>query len=156
MKDITKPNLSELKKAFNGDLDLMLFYITWIKHNRIAYKAYMELYPNVDEHTARTLGSRKLAKVDMQLVMQAYGLDGDLYFNQLYDGIHAIKSDATGQTYPDHKVRKDYHDKLGKLLGIEKNEGVSINGEKVIAILGGVTMQNVSKDDGNNQNIDVK
>ncbi len=152
VKDITKPNIKELEKAFRGDLDLMLFYITWIKHNRIAYKAYMELYPNVDEHTARTLGSRKLAKVDMQLVMQAYGLDHDLYFNQLYDGIHANKSDITGQVFPDHKTRKDYHDKLGKLLGIEKGEGINVSGEKVIAIMGGVTVQNVHTNDGNQEN----
>lgn len=148
-KDITKPDTKLLKEAFDGDLDLMLFYVTWIKNNRNASKAYKELNPDVDDHSARVLGSRKLAKVNMNLVMEAYGLDGDLYFNQLYDGIHAIKSDMTGQTYPDHKVRKDYHDKLGKLLGIEKSEGISVSGEKVIAILGGLTVQNVPENNSN-------
>ena len=66
-------------------------------------------------------------------MLQAYGLGPEAYYQQLADGMKAIKSDATGQTYPDHKVRKDYHDKLGRLLGIEQsnNSEVTINFNKI-------------------------
>jgi hypothetical protein len=116
---IVKPNIKDLEKAFNNDMDLMLFYLTWIKCGLNASKAYGELHPNVNSHSARILGSRVLAKIDKHLVMQAYGLDHQKYFQQLADGLEAIKSDATGQVYPDHKVRRDYHKTLGTLLGIE-------------------------------------
>lgn len=119
-KDLTKPNIDELTKAFNGDLDLMLFYLSWIKNGLNAGKAYKELHPAVDEHSCRTLGSRLLSKVDKQAVMSAYGLDHELYFQQLRDGVKAERRDQfSGEMYPDHRTRKDYHDKLGKLLGIE-------------------------------------
>lgn len=110
----------ELEKAFDGDLDLILFYLAWVKHGLNASKAYKELHPDVDDHSARVLGSRQLAKVNKQAVMAAYGLDIDKYFEQLKAGMGAIKSDMTGQTYPDHKVRDSYHSKLGQLLGLEK------------------------------------
>jgi hypothetical protein len=122
-KNITEPNLDELEKAFDGDLDLVLFFVSWIKHGRNATEAYLELNPNVDRTSAQVLGSRQLAKIDRQAVMKSYGLDTELYFQQLHDGLQAIKSDATGQTYPDHKAREPYHDKLGKLLGIESEGG---------------------------------
>jgi hypothetical protein len=116
------PDINELEKAFNGDLDLVLFFVSWIKHERNATEAYLELNPSVDRTSAQVLGSRQLAKIDRQAVMKSYGLDQETYFQQLSDGLKAIKSDATGQTYPDHKTRDLYHTKLGKLLGIETNE----------------------------------
>lgn len=120
-------NIEDLEKAFNGDLDLMLFYLTWVKNGLNSGKAYKELHPLVDEHSARTLGSRLLTKVDKSLVMQAYGLNHETYFVQLAEGLKALKADMIGQTYPDHKTRAIYHDKLGKLLGIESDKpGVQI------------------------------
>jgi hypothetical protein len=116
------PDTKQLEEAFNGDLDLVLFFISWIKHGRNATEAYLELNPNVDRNSAQVLGSRQLAKIDREAVMKSYGLDSELYFQQLFDGLKAIKSDITGQTYPDHKTRQPYHDKLGKLLGIEQDK----------------------------------
>lgn len=114
-KDIVK-----LQDVFGEDLDLFLFYLTWIKNGLNASKAYKELHPKVDDHSSRTLGSRLLAKVDKGLIMQAYGLDHQIYFDQLKEALGATKwNDFTGEREADHKTRKDYHDKLGKLLGIE-------------------------------------
>lgn len=122
---MTKPDIKALEKAFRGDLDLMLFYLTWIKNGLNASKAYKELHPTVDDHSSRTLGSRALAKVDKLLVMQAYGLDHQKYFTQLHDGIDATKwNDFTGEREPDHNTRRAYHDKLGRLLGIEQQANV--------------------------------
>jgi hypothetical protein len=138
--NLPAPNIKELEKAFDGNLDLMLFYLTWIKNGLKTGKAYQELHPEVDEHSARTLGSRQLSKVDRAMVMQAYGLDQELYFNQLKQGNEAMKwNDFTGEREADHIVRAVYHDKLGKLLGIEtSNESFGMefkNGEKSIKIV---------------------
>ncbi|MFH0863864.1 MAG: hypothetical protein V1858_02165 [Candidatus Gottesmanbacteria bacterium] len=122
------PNIKELEKAFNGDLDLMLFYLTWIKNGLNASKAYKELHPGCNDHSARVLGSTTLAKISKTAVMQAYGLDHELYFQQLRDGVKAERRDQfSGEMYPDHKTRKEYHQTLGKLLGIETDQPIQTN-----------------------------
>lgn len=115
-----KPTIQALEKAFEGDKDLVLFFLTWVKNGQNATKAYLELNPHVDPASARVLGSRVLARVNMQSILDIYGLGLETYMQQLKDGLTAIKSDITGQTYPDHKVRDAYHKRLGELLGIEK------------------------------------
>lgn len=113
-------DIEGLQEVFNENLDLFLFYVTWVKNGLNAGRAYKELHPSVSEHSARTLGSRLLTKVDKALVMQAYGLDLSTYYNQLKDGLNAMKRDQfSGEIAPDHQTRKPYHDKLGKQLGIE-------------------------------------
>lgn len=114
--------LKELITIFDGNVDLALFYVTWIKNGLNASKAYKELHPEVNDHSARVLGSQSLAKINKQAILQAYGLDHELYFQQLKDGVSAEKRDQfSGEMYPDHKTRKDYHDKLGKMLGLEQD-----------------------------------
>ena len=115
-----KDKINELVKIFDGNLDLMLFYVTWIKNGLNASKAYKELHPDVDDHSSRTLGSRMLAKVDKRAIMDAYGLDQELYLKQLKEGNEATKwNDFTGDREADHKTRRAYHEVIGKLLGIE-------------------------------------
>lgn len=119
------PDLDKLEKALGGDLDLVTFFVAWIKNGRNASKAYKELNPHVSDVSARTLGGRQLAKVDKREIMRAYGLDEDVYFTQLREGIKATTPDqGTGEVLPDHKTRKGYHDKLGKLIGIEGDTSV--------------------------------
>lgn len=119
--------ITKLQDAFGEDLDLFLFYLSWVKNGLNASKAYKELHPEVKPHSADTLGVRMLNKVDKSLVMQAYGLDQQLYFEQLKEALKATKwNDFTGEREADHKTRKDYHDKLGKLLGIEGDTSASI------------------------------
>lgn len=120
---LKSPDFKQLEKAFNGDLDLALFFLSWVKNGRNATQAYIELNPKVDRNSAQVLGSRQLAKIDRQAVMKSYGLDTERYFTQLDEGLKALKSDMIGQTFPDHKTRAIYHDKLGKLLGIENDKG---------------------------------
>lgn len=120
-KDINKPNLKELEKAFNGDLDLVLFFLTWVKNGKNASKAYLELHPGVDPASARVLGSRKLAKVNIQSILEVYGVGLDEYINQLREGHQATKwNDFTGDREPDHKTRESYNKRLGMLLGVER------------------------------------
>lgn len=126
-----KPTLKALEKSFDGDQDLLLFFLSWLKNGQNATKAYQELHPDSDYASASTLGSRLLKKVDISAVLCAYDLTPDAYFKQLKEGLEANKTisaiggkEANGGTVdfidvPDHKTRKDYHDKLGKLLGYE-------------------------------------
>lgn len=119
-KDLKKPDLGELEKSFNGDLDLVLFFLSWLKNGRNATKAYKELNPHVDRHSARVLGCRQLAKVNVRDVLEVYGVGFQEYFQQLSDGLGATKwNDFTGEREADHNTRAKYHDKLGKLLNIE-------------------------------------
>jgi hypothetical protein len=148
--------LEKLQEAFkdkegNIDLDLLLFYVSWLKHGMVAQYAYKELHPEVTDASAAVLGSRELSKVNRELVMSAYKLDLARYFAQLDEGLAANKlisarvihkkdsptsqadgeSPATSRTddfieVPDHYARKPYHDKLGKLLGIESEKGPTV------------------------------
>lgn len=116
-----KPDIKALERAFNGDLDLVLFFLAWVKNSRNATKAYLELNPNVDPASAQVLGSRQLAKIDREAVMKSYGLGVEEYFQQLGAGHGAMKwNDFSGEREPDHKVRADYNKRIGMLLGIEK------------------------------------
>jgi hypothetical protein len=130
---MTDNKFKDLIKIFDNNIDLALFYVTWIKCGLNASKAYKELHPDVDDHSSRVLGSRTLARVNKSAIMEAYGLDHQLYFNQLKDGVKAERRDQfSGEMYPDHKTREVYHTKLGKLLGIETdNPTVQINNMKL-------------------------
>ncbi len=118
-----KTDIKQLQVIFGEDLDLLLFYLAWIKNGLNATRAYKELHPNVTNGSAEVLGSRALGKVSKELIMQAYGLDQQIYFDQLKEGIDATKwNDFTGEREADHKTRREYHKTLGKLLGIERDD----------------------------------
>ncbi len=122
---MSENKVKELIKIFDGNIDLALFYVTWIKNGLNASKAYKELHPDITDGSAEVLGSRMLGKVSRSAIMEAYGLDQNLYFTQLKEALGATKwNDFTGEREPDHRVRKDYHDKLGKLLGIETDSPI--------------------------------
>lgn len=129
-------SLAILEEALNHDQDLILFFLTWIKHNRNGTKAYQELHPNVSYASARVMGSQhvaQLAKLNISVILAAYDLDQESYFKQLKDGMEATKwNDFTGENVPDHKVRRAYHETLGKILGIEQEKAPTINVAGVI------------------------
>lgn len=126
-----KTDIAILEEAL-GDKELVLFFLTWLKHNRNATKAYKELHPNVSEKVASVLGSRLLAKVSIDVILDSYGIGKDTYFKKLKDGLEANKirieivgKDKKGRnkytriTEPDHSVQERYHSKLGELLGLQ-------------------------------------
>lgn len=92
-----KTELDNLIEAFGEDQDLFLFYLKWIECGLNSGKAYKELHPEVTEHSARTLGSRLLSKVDKREVMRAYGLDLDVYYNQLIRQFRSISRKPRGE-----------------------------------------------------------
>lgn len=126
---------SVVKELFNNDQDLALFFAAWVENERNATKAMLQIRPSLAYGTAATLGGRMLKKVEKDLVLSAYGLGIDTWMQQLSDGLGANKQiaamvigkDEDSKTtdfieVPDHAVRKPYHDKLGKLLGLEGEE----------------------------------
>lgn len=117
------PNPDRLLKAFNNDLELMEFFHEWSKNGHNATRAYLEVKPGSNENSARVLGSRMLAKVDKPVIMREYGLGEIEYFQQLKDGMGATRwNEFTGEREPDHKTRLAYHNKVGKLLGVESEQ----------------------------------
>lgn len=115
-------NCKQLEKVFNGDKSLLLFFISWIKNNKNATKAYLELHPGVTYESATVLGSRQLGKVNISTIMEIYGVGIQEYFTQLKEGHNAMKwNDFTGEREPDHKTRESYSKRIGRLLGIESD-----------------------------------
>lgn len=130
-------SLVELEKQFEGDMDLMLFFVSYIKNGLKASFAYRELHPDVTAGSAEVGGSRMLSrvkeKIGIQAVMALYGLDLDLYLKQLKDGNLADKwNDFTGEREADHKTREAYHTKLGKILGIESEKGTTVEAKILV------------------------
>jgi hypothetical protein len=142
------PKIEELEDILNNDKDLVLFFLTWLKNGQNGTRAYLELHPKVNEHSARVLASRTLARVNIKAIMEMYDVGPEEYFLKLKEGLNATKvisarvivkkgaptnisqegdlPDANSRTddfveVPDYAVRKQYHDKVGKLLEIEKD-----------------------------------
>ena len=123
-------DIAILEEALGGNRELILFFICWLKNNRNATKAYMELHPDVSERVAAVLGSRTLTKVDIPIVLEAMGMGTMAYLDQLREGMAAmtqkdgmlINSEGIQKAItevPDHKTRRAYHEALGKMLGFE-------------------------------------
>lgn len=124
-KAIEKKKMTELAELFKGDDDLFLFYLTYIKCGLKAGPAYREIHPDVTVGSAEVMGHRLLSRVKEKVGLEAiavlHGMDLDLYLEQLKEGNIAMKRDQfSGEMYPDHAIRLKYHDKLGKILGIEQ------------------------------------
>lgn len=128
-------DLSKLEEALGGDKDLVLFFLAWLKHNRNATEAYLELNPKVTRESAAVLGSNKLKNIDIHVIAESYDLGTDKYFSTLQDGLSAthfetmaIRKDGADTIFekeekPDFHARRKYHEALGKLLGVEGKDG---------------------------------
>ena len=127
-------NVDLLEQSLGGDKELVLFFLAWLKFDRNATQAYKYLHPNCTEISCRVLGSRQLSKVNIQVIMDSYGLGIDRYLKKLNDGLEANDSEekiySVGKgknkkyvtktiTRPNHSVQKAYHDKLGEILKVE-------------------------------------
>ena len=105
-----------------GDKTLALFFVEWLKNGQNATKAYLTLHPSVDYHSARVLGSRQLAKVNISAILNAHNLGIETYIRQLKEGLSAQMLASSSKAIPDYKTRRLYHKALGELLGVEGKE----------------------------------
>lgn len=114
-------------EACGNDVEVVVFFVEWVKQNRSAKLAYQLLHPDVTERSAEVLGSRMLSRVDKTLILQAYGLTAEKYINVLNQGLEAERwNEFTGEREADHRARKPFHDKLGQLLKWETKESVNV------------------------------
>jgi hypothetical protein len=134
-KKITKkPTLDDLEEML-GSKERVLFYLTWLKHDRNATRAYLELHPNVTEQSAGVLGAKMLGNISILPIANAYNLNHERYLKMIDEGLEATKpisalisgKDAGSKDMdfidvPDHQTRLKYHDKLGKLIGVESDK----------------------------------
>lgn len=139
---MSKNELKELDKAFD-DKQLLLFYIAWLKNGLNATKAYQQLHPLVTTESAGVLGTRWLARVKHDMILAAYGLDIQKYMQQLKEGMAATrpipvsvyvhedgsitKREDGAIEAADHYARRFYHDKLGRILGLESKAAVKVS-----------------------------
>lgn len=115
-------------EACGNDEKVAAFFLLWLQNGRDASQAYLAaINPNVTKHSAETLGSRMLSRVERATLAKAYGLGYDEYFKQLKAGLKATRLQSINfETHEveDHKTRRDYHKALGEIIGVEKKEAV--------------------------------
>lgn len=122
IEENNQDNFKDLVKIA-GSKQLAMFVIAWLKHNRNATKAYLELHPNVTYESARVLGSRMLSKVNIGDLLAIYDLGIDKYMKQLNAGLEAQRwNHLTKEREPDHRTRFSYFETLGRLLGFENEK----------------------------------
>lgn len=117
-REFSTNNLS-LDELVRGDKEVPLFLSEWLKNGLNASAAYKTLHPKVSDASARVLGSKKLAKINISAILAGYDLGFNDYMIGLKEGLSAIKfNEFTGEQVPDYKARLEFHRILGKLLGI--------------------------------------
>lgn len=144
---ISTKDVSVLEHALGEDKELILFFLAYLKFDRNRSKAYKFLHPTCSDDSCRVLGSRMLTKVNIQMILDSYGLGVDTYIKKLKDGLEAKnieyinarvekvngkKSKVVYQKIetPNLQIQKSYHETLGKLLGIEGKD----NGSPSVAV----------------------
>lgn len=111
-------NLSMMEEII-GDKEVPIFLSEWLKNGLNASAAYKALHPKVSDSSARVLGSKKLAKVNISAILAGYDLGVNDYMVGLREGLAATKfNELTGEKVPDYRVRLEFQRILGKLLGI--------------------------------------
>ncbi|NTW29803.1 MAG: hypothetical protein HGA33_00820 [Candidatus Moranbacteria bacterium] len=137
--EVVVNDLAPLMEAVGGDEELALFFLAWLKHDRVAWKAYKEIRPKVTEGSARVMGGQFLARINRRAIIESYdGLGLGPYLQQLKDGLTATKKEVLTIGFgedkevevfdvPDHKTRRAYHRALGEILEMENVPTISIN-----------------------------
>lgn len=126
-KEIDGYTIEQLVETLETKEQAIFFYL-WLKHGRNATNAYMEYNPKCTSRKVATMnGYRMLSQIPRKVVMRsyldAYGLNEKLYFDVLGQGLDARSYNLRTHQYDkDFKTIKQYHDKLGELLEIEKQE----------------------------------
>ena len=77
------------------------------------------------------MGSRLLKRVSIELVLESYGIGVGNYFDQLKEGLASVKYvGLMAEPVPDQRVRRIYHQALGKMLGFESPD-IQINNANI-------------------------
>lgn len=107
-----------IDEMLRGDKELPIFLSEWLGNGLNASAAYKVLHPNVSDASARVLGSKKLAKINISAILAGYDIGYNDYILGLKEGLNATKlNEQTGEKVPDYRTRLEFHRILGKLLG---------------------------------------
>jgi hypothetical protein len=116
----------KLLKQFEGRQKLLEFFMAWLENGRNGVKAYQSLHPNCAYMTAGVRASQMLKEItelDKTIVLEAYGIGHDKYFQQMKEGLEAVDE----MNKPDHRARYPYHKDLGEILGVRTpKEGTTV------------------------------
>ena len=108
----------DIDELVEGDKEVPIFLAEWLKNGLNASAAYKSLHPKVSDASARVLGSKKLAKINISAILAGYDLGYSDYILGLKEGLVASKfNEQTGEKVPDYRTRLEFHRILGKLLG---------------------------------------
>lgn len=125
---LSADQIKELAECFDNNVELALFFTHWISNGHNATEAYMQVYPKTSSReVAQVMGSRWLSRIDMPVALGIYNLGMDRYLKKIDEGLDAkqdkVMTTKSGNTIdmsgPDWQVRQYFHEKLGKLLGVE-------------------------------------
>jgi len=128
-REFNTNHILPIDEMIGGDKEIALFLSEWLKNGLNASAAYKTLHPNVSDASARVLGSKKLAKINISAILAGYELGYSDYILGLKEGLNAMKfNEQTGEKVPDYKhsliprklgirTRLEFHRILGKLLG---------------------------------------
>lgn len=101
---------------------LKVFVKSWISNGQNAKQAYLTIHPNISEHSAETLGSRMLRKINISDIVEPYFTEFEIYMRELKEGLNAVSYNRKLQRYePDHLTRFEYLKTLGALLGFTRS-----------------------------------
>lgn len=106
-----------LAESFKNDPQLAVFCKEWLACRGNATKAYLKLHPTVTPASARVLGARQLAKVNIADLIALMGINNGTYTHLLLQGLYATKTPYSES--PDHATRFKYFMALGRLLGVD-------------------------------------
>ena len=108
-----------IDELIEGDKEIPLFLAEWLRNGLNASAAYKTMHPKVSDASARVLGSKKLAKINISAILAGYDLGYNDYIVGLKEGLSAMKfNDQTEEKIPDYRTRLEFHRVLGKLLGV--------------------------------------
>ncbi|KKR80401.1 MAG: hypothetical protein UU73_C0003G0290 [Candidatus Daviesbacteria bacterium GW2011_GWA1_41_61] len=117
-KEFNTNHILPINEMLGGDKEIPFFLDEWLKNGLNASAVYKTLHPKVSDASARVLGSKKLAKINISAILAGYDLGVNDYIVGLKEGLTAMKfNELTGEKVPDYRTRLEYHRILGKLLG---------------------------------------
>ena len=117
-KEFNTNHILPINEMLGGDKEIPFFLDEWLKNGLNASAVYKTLHPKVSDASARVLGSKKLAKINISAILAGYDLGYNDYMLGLKEGLNAMKfNELTGEKVPDYRTRLEYHRILGKLLG---------------------------------------
>lgn len=103
-KEFNTNHILPIDEMIGGDKEIALFLSEWLKNGLNASAAYKILHPNVSDASARVLGSKKLAKINISAILAGYDIGYSDYILGLKEGLSAMKfNELTGEKVPDYK-----------------------------------------------------